>query len=312
MTRVSRIKNTLKKSTFLITCYENIDTQFRAFLYALSPELLAKYRFFMLRHRLPKLSNPQTFDEKLLWLNFYWRHPLKAKCADKFEMRSYVTDYGFSHILPHMLGIYDRYDQIDLVKLPKRFVLKCTHGCGYNIICKSKADLDWKEARRRLALWLQKDLSKLAGEIHYAKIKPRIISEVFLDDSSGDVPADYKVYCFNGKAHCTMACTERGTSERAKFYFYDRQWDNLLPYNATSLVSNRDIPKPEAYEEMIHAAECLSMPFPFVRMDFYIIKGKVILGEMTFTPNGCIDTGYTDCAQHELGQLIKLPEKLLG
>jgi hypothetical protein len=62
---------------------------------------------------------------------------------------------------------------------------------------------------------------------------------------------------------------------------------------------------------MIEAAERLSKPFPFVRMDFYSIKGKAILGEMTFTPAGCIDTDYTDIGQQELGELLKLPEPLM-
>ena len=76
-------------------------------------------------------------------------------------------------------------------------------------------------------------------------------------------------------------------------------------------MADRNIPKPDAYEEIIAMAEKLSQPFPFVRMDFYSINGKAVLGEMTFTPSGCIDDGYTEIAQRELGKLIILPEKLL-
>jgi hypothetical protein len=59
---------------------------------------------------------------------------------------------------------------------------------------------------------------------------------------------------------------------------------------------------------VLAAAEALSKPFPVVRMDFYSVNGRAILGEMTFTPHACIDTGYTDRAQCELGDLIVLPE----
>ena len=150
----------------------------------------------------------------------------------------------------------------------------------------------------------------MCGEIHYSLIKPRILCERYLDDLSGNLN-DYKVYCFDGKAHCTMACTERGSGERTKFDIYDRDWKDKLPYSKSSLKSNRSIPKPEAYDEIIDAAEKLSKPFPFARMDFYSINGKALIGEMTFTPNGCVDTGYTELAQDELGQLVKLPKKRL-
>jgi hypothetical protein len=60
---------------------------------------------------------------------------------------------------------------------------------------------------------------------------------------------------------------------------------------------------------MISAAEKLSQPFPFVRMDFYSIGGGCIFSEMTLTPNGCIDKDLTDIAQNIMGQLIRLPEK---
>lgn len=294
-----------------MTCYEEVVTQFRAFLYTISPTLLTKYRFMIKRQRMPNLRNPQSFDEKLLWLMLYWKHPLKIQCADKYAVRSYVKDHGFGHALPEVLGVYKNSSEIDFATLPERFVLKCTHGCGFNIICKNKGDLDWEKTKRKLNSWMKKDISKLAGEIHYALIKPRILCERYLDDLSGDVPNDYKVYCFDGRVHCTMACTERGSGERAKFDFYDRDWKIKLPYSKSSLKANISIPKPESYEEMIDVAESLSKPFPFVRVDFYSINGKALIGEMTFTPNSCIDTGYTDFAQHELGKLINLPEKRL-
>ena len=311
MTTVSKIKNALKKSNVVMNCYAEIDTQFRAFLYTLSPTLLAKYIFFKKRRRLPDFNKPQTFDEKLLWLMLFWKHPLKTQCADKYAVRSYVEEHGLGHTLPELFGVYEKSSEIDLDSLPERFVLKCTRGCGFNIICKNKGDLNWKGTKRQLNSWMKVDISKVIGEDHYARIHPRIVCESYLDDLSGDVPNDYKVYCFNGKAHCTMACTERGTGERAVFNFYDLNWEKKLLYNKTSQMTKGRIPKPDAYEEIIVAAEKLSKPFPFVRMDFYSVKGKAIFGEMTFTPNGCIDKGYTDLAQHELGKLIKLPEKRL-
>jgi len=38
------------------------------------------------------------------------------------------------------------------------------------------------------------------------------------------------------------------------------------------------LPRPSAYEEMITIADELSKPFPFVRVDFYQIRGKAPFG----------------------------------
>jgi hypothetical protein len=63
---------------------------------------------------------------------------------------------------------------------------------------------------------------------------------------------------------------------------------------------------------MIRSAEKLSEPFPFVRVDFYDLKGRLVLGEMTFTPSACIDTDYTERAEEVLGSLIELPPVFLS
>jgi hypothetical protein len=226
-------------------------------------------------------------------------------------MRSYVEQHGLAHILQNLIGVYNNSNEIYFGALPQRFVLKCTHGCGFNIICKDKDALDVIKSQKKLDAWMKIDFSKRFGELHYASMQPRIICEKYLDDLSSELACDYKVYCFDGNVHCTMACTERIINGDAKYDFYDREWRKKLPYSKSSLLANRSIPKPEAYEEIIDAAVRLSTPFPFVRIDFYSVDGKAVLGEMTFTPNGCIDPGYTDVAQSELGKLVKLPSKLM-
>lgn len=283
-----------------------IYSLFEKTLYSVSPALLWQLNYLLKMGKMPDLQNPQTFNEKIAWLMFYWRHPLKAQCADKYEARSYIQMQGLGHILPKLLGVYSNTDDIRLSDLPQRFVLKCTHGCGFNVICYDKDRLDWKTVKQKLDVWMKTDISKFNGEIHYAEITPRIICEQYLEDGEHQVPIDYKVYCFGGRAYCTLVCTER-ESGHPKFDFYDREWKNKLPYSRSSLLSQRNITRPDAYQEMIDAAEILSRPFPFVRVDFYIISGKVVFGEMTFTPSACIDPGYTDEGQINLGRCIELP-----
>lgn len=292
------------------TSRERIGDALRATLYRASPLALVQYRYRRATGRWYNPRNTRTFDEKLLWLMLYWRHPLKSRCADKYAVRSYVEENGLSHLLSQLLGVYSSAEEIPFEELPDRFALKATHGCNFNIICADKRRLDTADAIRKLNGWLKVDISRLGAELHYAAIPPRIVCEEFLEGRPGTAPDDYKVYCFHGKAHCTMACTDR-TDQGANYDFYDLAWSRKLPYSKGSLKGGRDVPKPVGYEEMIRAAEILAKPFPFVRVDFYSVNGRVVFGEMTFTPHGCIDTGYTDEAQAVMGQLIHLPDRLM-
>lgn len=305
-----RYNESINKGTFAADSYRRMRSFVIAVLYSLSPVFLARCRFLMSYGRWPDLENPQSFDEKLLWLMLYWRHPLKTLCGDKYTVRSYVEECGLGHLLTDSLGVYESSKDIDFSALPQSFVLKCSHGCSFNIICRDKSKLDLADIRRRLDTWLMVDYSTVSGELHYSGIKPRIICEPFLGAPDGSLPLDYKVYCFEGRAYCTMVCVDRDiTGENAIYYFYDREWKSRLPYEELILLYDREIPKPEIYDKMIDAAEKLAKPFPFVRVDFYYIQGRAVFGEMTFTPNGCIDADFTNSEQSILGQLIRLPEK---
>jgi len=52
--------------------------------------------------------------------------------------------------------------------------------------------------------------------------------------------------------------------------------------------------KPQSFEYMTKVAKALSADFEFVRVDLYEIDGKVMFGELTFTPAGCIEFDYRD------------------
>lgn len=298
-----------KNSPEVDRVYTAFHGSYRALLYRVSPVLVAQHRYQIHVGRSLPLKDPKTFNEKLLWLMLFWRDPLKSQCADKFGMRAYLEDIGYGHLLVELLGVWEQASDIDFAALPDRFVLKCTHGCGYNLIFRDRKNLDENKVRRKLDRWMKQNFARVNGEIHYEDIKPRILCERFLDDGSGGAPADYKVHCFHGKVHFTTVCTGRDShGEGAAYDHFDREWKTQLAISKSGVHPERWSPKPDCYPEMLAAAEALSQPFPYVRLDFYAVGGKPLLGEMTFTPAGCIDTGYTDEAQRLMGDLIHLPE----
>ena len=92
--------------------------------------------------------NPIDINEKMMWLTRYWRDPIKTRCADKFLVREYVKENGFSDILIPLIGVWENANDINFDLLPQQFVLKCNHGSGYNIICLDKSELDIENTRR--------------------------------------------------------------------------------------------------------------------------------------------------------------------
>ena len=295
------LKQSLRKIGFLRKLY---GICYEAFFTALS-HINPKW-FYYLRCRTsplacwPDMKNPKTYADKQVWLNFNWRHPLKSRCADKYAVRDYVRECGCEEILIPLIGVWNSPDDIDFDKLPKRFALKCNHGCGCNIICKDKSRLDVADAKRRLRKWLKKDYG--ITEFHYSAIRPRIICEELLDDGVHIAPVDYKMHCLSGKFFACNAVLDRIPGELgAKEILLDRDWKNEEP---PELMCE----KPADVDKMISYAEKLAKPFPVVRVDFYYVNGRIYLGELTFTSAGGLGVAFSDEAQRIMGELIVLPE----
>jgi len=271
-----------------------------------SQTLGTKVLYWIMMGRHLNLAKPEDFNEKVQWLKLNWQHPLITKCADKYEIRGYATGRGCEDVLNELYGVYDRASDIPWESLPKKFALKCTHGCGYNIICDDKEKVSKLFAWVRLAWWTNSSYGRRHAEYHYLSIKSRIICERYIETSAGFLPNDYKIYCFNGRPHYVAVAIGRAT--RIKWHFLDIEWkriDIALPEHTQG-----DLPvKPDSWDRMIEVAVELSQPFPFVRVDFYDDNGRAVLGEMTFTPAAGLMKGYyTEAGLKYVGGLLRLPE----
>jgi hypothetical protein len=303
---MSELRQILKKNILTRDLVKFAHKWYFSVLYVGSPVLASKYIY---HHNLGKILNlkyPKDFNEKLQWLKLYWRNPLVAKCADKYEVREYVEKSGCEKILTKIYGVYDKSSEINWESLPKKFVLKCTHGCGFNIICDDKDKLDKEKTSKQLDKWLKIRLDKYLAEVQYSKMKPRIICEQYIETDAGFLPVDYKFLCFNGKPKVVLVCTERTST--LKFHYMDLNWEKMDI--GLEAFSGKNTPKkPECFDEMIRYAAILSKPFPFVRMDLYDFNGRPILGEMTFTPGACMNDNYSESGLQLLGDMLKLPAK---
>lgn len=265
-------------------------------------------RYYRITGKKLDWKNPTNLSEKLLWLNRYHCTSLKVQCADKYRMKQYVADCGLDEINVPLIGVWDRVEDIDWDMLPTQFVIKTNHGCGTNIICKDKSQLDIEDAKRKLTEWLQTEFGKLFNERHYNYIKPCVFAEQYLPTLSL-FQTDYKFQCINGEPYCILICADRSADGHAQLFSYDMNWKRVSLLNGENATLDRQFTKPTNLARMIEYARILAKPFPYVRVDFYEVEGKLYIGELTFTPYGNIMTYYKDEILEDMGNKLILPKK---
>ena len=73
-------------------------------------------------------------------------------------MREYSQKKLGKNICVPVLKIYNNTNEINLDELPEKFVLKCNHGSGMNILVKNKNNFNLEEAKILLNHWMKKTL----------------------------------------------------------------------------------------------------------------------------------------------------------
>lgn len=276
-------------------------------IFPIPDEFYLKFKFYLRHGKKLNLNNPESFSEKIQWLKLYGRRPIDTMLSDKYAVKDYIKQtIGSQYVIP-LLGVWDRFEDIDFAKMPNKFVLKCTHDSGGIVVCKDKASLDLKRAKKILTKGLKHDYYIFSREKAYKNIPRRIIAEEYKEDTKTGELRDYKFFCFDGEPKIMFVATDRQSrNEETKFDFFDMQY-NHLPFinghpNATVLPT-----KPVCFEEMKLLAAKLSKGIPHVRVDFYEVNGKVYFGEMTYSHWGGMIPFEPEEWDYKLGSWIKLP-----
>ena len=284
---------------------------FRVLVKLISKELYVKLQYKYITHHPCNLKNPTRYTEKLQYLRLYTypNNKLVSQCAGRVGVREYLKKRGFCDKLIPIYGVFDKFDDIDFNKLPNQFVMKCSHACAFNFICKNKEEINIPELKKKFNKWLKTNYGKKTVELHYAPIKPQIIIEKFLEGEDGKLPTEYKIHVFNGKARSMYVVTSRGVDIRYNNYYID--W---TPFDGSQFngwkKTDYELKKPAHWNDMVEMAEILSKPFPFVRVDLYNIKGKIYFSEMTFTPaKGTLILDDDKC-DYEMGKWLDITKEI--
>ena len=273
------------------------------------------YAYFLYEHYTGKRLNlvkPVEFNEKIQWYKVFYHPKILNQLVDKFAVRSYVEEKIGIKYLNVIHGVYDKPSEVCFESLPNQFVIKATHTSSHNLIVTDKNKLDTKKAIKLFKKWLRKNQYYRTGqEWAYKDVKPRLIAEKYLKEDKRNSLIDYKFYFFDGVATFLEIHLDR--ADNHKRGFFDLDFKPLpfryVPKEKSLLIKKEDpIEKPSNFEEMIKLSEILADKLPFVRVDFYSIKGKSVFGEMTFYPSD----GRKDFIPSEynkiIGDYFKLPK----
>ncbi|SDC11534.1 ATP-grasp fold amidoligase family protein [Belnapia rosea] len=244
----------------------------------------------------PDLRHPRTFNERIARKILDDRNPLIPLTLDKVAVRDWVAGRIGEAFLVPLFGVWERARDIPWDDLPSRFVAKTNHGCAYNILVSDKASQDREAVIRQLDAWMAENYYDCAREWGYRSIPRRILVEEFLRGRQGGVPEDYKLFVFGGQPRLLKVIHGRFTPEERHFY-YDPQTFQPLDIGCFRPADYPGDAGPPPEARQLHdLAARLGAPFDAVRVDFYLIDGRPLFGELTH---------YTGAASLSLGSYEK-------
>ncbi len=229
-------------------------------------------------HKLADLAAPQTFTERVQTRKLFDRDLRLPLLTDKIAAKAFAADtLGPEWTVP---TLWHGAILPETPPWPVPFVVKARHGCKQNAFVRTGAE-DWDAVRAQSRRWMARRYGIWLDEWAYKDVPRGIVVEPFIG-AGGQLPVDYKIYVFGGRAAYVQIHLERETAHR--WLLFDRD------LNPVSNDPNGDRPAfPASIHAMIAAAEALAADFDFLRCDFYDTDAGPHFGEFAVYPGSGLD-----------------------
>lgn len=230
------------------------------------------------------IKNPTTFNSKVVYKKLFDRNPLLHQTADKQNIKVLLKEkfgqqFAKRHLIPTLYSGNDP-ENIPFHSLPPEYIIKGCHLSGYNLIITKDSKFSNEQIIGHCKFLLKLDISKYTHEWLYGKIPKNVILEPLIRDDEGNIPKDYKFFCFNGKVKMFQVDYDRFTSmKRSLFDQNGKHIEGTIRYpkgGGTHGIRN--------LAEIIAFVESITFGLDFVRVDIYIVNHKPIFGELTHYP----------------------------
>jgi hypothetical protein len=244
-------------------------------------------RAFLSTHgHAPNIASPQTFNDHILHRIVHDRDPRLNTICDKIAVRDFIASRVGAALLTPMIGAWDQPEDIPWAQLPDRFALKSSHASGQCILVRDKAALDLEAVMKTSRDWLAQDYGITMMEWAYAGLPRRLIVEPIQEAPDGGDLLEPQVFTFNGRAALILILTgdkSPGRRRGAWFTVDGRRLDMR-----TITVRSADLRLSDADRQAaVAAAERVAQDFSSMRVDFYLTRDGLKIGELTpFTQGG--------------------------
>ncbi len=253
------------------------------------------------------LEAPLEFNAKIQWMKLKYRPPILNRLVDKYEVRKFVEARIGGEYLNELYAVYRNARALDLEALPSSFILKGAHGYNQYLIVQDKKTVHPRRVRWLMRKWLHRNHYYRGGlEWAYKDVTPKVIAEKLLTQSATSGLNDYKFYCFSGQPKMIQVDLGRGGSHKKGYFSLD--WEQLPFTKKSHTFETIQIAAPPNLELMTRLAARLAQGFPFVRVDFYNLEGRIVFGEMTFYPGDGRQEFHPDRYNAVIGSYLQLPE----
>ena len=127
-------------------------------------------------------------------------------------------------------------------------------------------------------------------------------------ESMGKGLIEYKIFCFNGQPKIILVCqgSAHGNGRTNDYCDLDLK---LLPFSSLYPTSSKKIAALPQKEEILDIAKKLAVGIPFLRVDTYVVNGRVYVGELTFFHNSGLASFEPPEWDETLGTWITLPRQ---
>lgn len=231
--------------------------------------------------RKPDLGDPRTFNDRMVHRLVYDRDPRLTMLSDKIAVKDYVAQrLGPDYSVP-LLGKWHSPRQIDWSALPDRFVLKPNGDSGKVVVVRSATDRNTSHLSAIARSWLA---GRHTGWRHpewgYRGVPRYIMAEPLLVGPDGGQATEIDVFTFGGKVGLIRLLTGRKTQLERRDAWFDPT-GRQLEIGVVSIPSVRMALSDALRIEIIDLAEALSAGFDHLRVDLYITRDGLKVGELT-------------------------------
>jgi hypothetical protein len=250
----------------------------------LLPAMTRSVRVYRRRHgRFPDLIAPKTFTEKQVLFKFFGLIPDPSP-SDKLRSVGYVpAALRGSFQMPKRIWVSNRPELPNNGEVPDgNYYFKSNHSSGTNKpISYPISEVNKAEEERRADHWLSKIHNEHLSLWWYETMPRNVYFEEDLRMPNGDAP-DWKFFVCNGRVEIFQVDTGRHSQHIQTVYERDGTFiDQELYFDSGSPIE-----MPDFLPEMIALAEGIGRNFDFIRVDMFVLRNKIYLGEIGLVPNG--------------------------